>query len=192
MRLMAAHSKTDRDEGVETGRDSQPAEKSFAELLAERQVAGLSVDLGAMAAVSNIHRAAMQIRNYFEQGVLRDSNLTWSGFVTLWVLWIWGETQSRWLAEEVGVSRSTLSGILKTLEARGLLERRVHEDDARLLVAELTATGTRLIATLFPQWNAEERFVVSGLSDDGLRRLTNALRTIHETITTRRPGQSLS
>src|SRR5689334_9723984 len=87
-----------------------PAAKPFAEILAERQVAGLSVDLQAMAAVSNIHRVATQIRNHLEQGVLRDSGLTWTGFVALWVLWIWGETQTRYLAEEVGVSRSTLSG----------------------------------------------------------------------------------
>jgi MarR family transcriptional regulator, organic hydroperoxide resistance regulator len=162
-----------------------PAAKPFAEILAERQVAGLSVDLQAMAAVSNIHRVATQIRNHLEQGVLRDSGLTWTGFVALWVLWIWGETQTRYLAEEVGVSRSTLSGVLKTLERRDLIARRVHEDEGRLVVVELTAGGTRLIESLFPRFNDEERFVVSGLSDDAMRRLTNSLRTIQETLNSR-------
>jgi DNA-binding MarR family transcriptional regulator len=162
-----------------------PAAKPFAEILAERQVAGLSVDLQAMAAVSNIHRVATQIRNHLEQGVLRDSGLTWTGFVALWVLWIWGETQTRYLAEEVGVSRSTLSGVLKTLERRDLIVRRVHEDEGRLVVVELTAGGTRLIESLFPRFNDEERVVVSGLSDDAMRRLTNSLRTIQETLNCR-------
>ena len=157
-------------------------DKPFAELLAERQVAGLAVDLQAMAAVSNIHRVATQIRNHFEQGVLRDTGLTWTGFVALWVLWIWGETQTRWLAEEVGVSRSTLSGVLKTLERRELIVRRVHEDEGRLVVVELTPTGTQLIEELFPVFNDEERFVVSRLSDDAIRRLSNSLRAIQETL----------
>jgi DNA-binding MarR family transcriptional regulator len=160
----------------------RPTDKPFAEILAERQVAGLSVDLQAMAAVSNIHRVATQIRNHFEQGVLRDSGLTWTSFVALWVLWIWGETQTRWLAEEVGVSRSTLSGVLKTLERRDLIVRRVHEDEGRLVVVELTAAGYELIEELFPRFNDEERFVVSGLSDDALRRMANSLRSIQETL----------
>jgi DNA-binding MarR family transcriptional regulator len=158
------------------------ADKPFAEILAERQVAGLAVDLPAMAAVSNIHRVATQIRNHLEQGVLRGSGLTWTGFVALWVLWIWGETQTRWLAEEVGVSRSTLSGVLKTLERRDLIVRRVHEDEGRLVVVDLTPAGNQLIEGLFPRFNEEERFVVSALSDDAMRRLTNSLRSIQETL----------
>jgi MarR family transcriptional regulator, organic hydroperoxide resistance regulator len=161
-----------------------PTDKPFAEILAERQVAGLAVDLQAMAVVSNIHRVATQIRNHFEQGVLRDSGLTWTSFVALWVLWIWGETQTRWLAEEVGVSRSTLSGVLKTLERRDLIARRVHEDEGRLVVVELTASGAELIEELFPRFNDEEQFVVSGLSGDALRRMANSLRTVQETLNT--------
>ncbi len=159
------------------------AGKSFAELLAERQAAGLSVNQQAMAAVSNIHRVATEIRNHFEQGLLRSSGLTWSGFVALWVLWVWGDTQTRWLAEEVGVSRSTLSGVLNTLEGRGLVTRRVHEEEGRLVVVELTAPGTQLIEELFPSFNDEQTLVVSRLSDDALRRLTNSLRTMHDTLT---------
>ncbi|HEU5266065.1 MAG TPA: MarR family transcriptional regulator [Jatrophihabitans sp.] len=171
--------------GARTAESSNhTADKPFAEILAERQVAGLAVDLPAMAAVSNIHRVATQIRNHLEQGVLRDSGLTWTGFVALWVLWIWGETQTRWLAEEVGVSRSTLSGVVKTLERRDLVMRRVHEDEGRLVVVELTPAGAQLIEELFPRFNDEERFVVSALSDDAMRRLTNSLRSIQETLNT--------
>jgi MarR family transcriptional regulator, organic hydroperoxide resistance regulator len=153
--------------------------KSMAEMLAERQVSGLAVDLRAMAAVSNLYRVAMRARNHFEQGVLRESNLTWTGFVTLWVLWVWGEMQTRWLAEEVGVNRSTLSGVLNTLERRGLIRRRGHETEGRLVLAELTPEGESLIADLFPRFNAEERFIVSRLSPDQQDDLAGKLRTIH-------------
>ncbi len=153
-------------------------EKTMAELLAERHVAGMSLDLEAMATVSNIHRVATRIRNHFEQGVLRERELTWTSFVTLWVLWVWGETQTRYLAEEVGITRSTLSGVLNTLERRGLIARRAHETEGRLVLVSNTAKGKALMDELFPRFNAEESFVVSTLSEDAMRRLAGALRSI--------------
>jgi MarR family transcriptional regulator, organic hydroperoxide resistance regulator len=153
-------------------------EKTMAELLAERQVAGMALDLEAMATVSNIHRVATRVRNHFEQGVLRERELTWTSFVTLWVLWIWGETQTRYLAEEVGITRSTLSGVLNTLESRGLVRRRPHETEGRLVLVRNTDAGEALMAELFPRFNAEESFIVSTLSQDARRRLAGALRSI--------------
>jgi DNA-binding MarR family transcriptional regulator len=153
-------------------------EKTMAELLAERQVAGMSLDLEAMATVSNIHRVATRIRNHLEQGVLRERELTWTSFVTLWVLWIWGESQTRYLAEEVGITRSTLSGVLNTLENRGLVRRRPHETEGRLVLVSNTEEGEALMAELFPRFNAEESFIVSTLSEDARRRLASALRSI--------------
>lgn len=149
------------------------------EMLAERQVSGLALDLRAMAAVSSVYRVAMRARNHFEQGVLRDSGLTWTGFVVLWVLWVWGEMQTRHLAEEVGVNRSTLSGVLNTLERRGLVRRRGHETEGRLVLAELTPAGEALIGDLAPRFNAEESFIVSRLSPRQQDDLAGLLRTIH-------------
>jgi MarR family transcriptional regulator, organic hydroperoxide resistance regulator len=153
-------------------------DKSMAELLAERQVAGMALDLDAMATVSNIYRVSTRIRNHIEQGVLREWELTWTSFVTLWVLWIWGETQTRYLAEEVGVSRSTLSGVLNTLERRGLVQRRPHETEGRLVLVSNTEAGDALMADLFPKFNAEESFIVEPLSTDTLHRLASALRSV--------------
>ncbi|WP_161631685.1 MarR family winged helix-turn-helix transcriptional regulator [Pseudonocardia asaccharolytica] len=124
----------------------------------------------------------MRIRHHLEQGVLKQSELTWTGFVVLWVLWLHGELQTRHLAEEVGVNRSTLSGVLATLERRGLLTRRAHETEGRLVIVELTGKGRQLIEELFPRFNAEESFVVSSLSADAMRRLGNSLRTIGERL----------
>ena len=154
----------------------------MAEMLAERQVSGMQIDLRAMSTVGNVHRVAMRIRHHFEQGVLRESGLTWTGFVVLWVLWIWGEMQTRWLAEEVDVNRSTLTGVLNTLERRGLVMRRDHETEGRLVLAELTADGEQLIADLFPRFNAEEVFVVSALSAREQDQLADALRVIHRLL----------
>ena len=57
---------------------------------ARKRVGDLDVDLPSMAAISNLFRAVNAARNYIERKVLRDYNLTFSGFTTLWVLWVMG------------------------------------------------------------------------------------------------------
>ena len=55
----------------------------------EEQVAGkvgaLPLDVEAMAAISNLFRAANATRNYLERSVLAASGLSWTAFVVLWV-----------------------------------------------------------------------------------------------------------
>ena len=86
-----------------------------------------------MAAVSNIHRAATAIRQHLENSVLRTSDLTWTGFVVLWVVWIWGEMETRYVAEEAGISKGTLTGVAKTrtlsLDVGALNNELVLEND---------------------------------------------------------------
>jgi hypothetical protein len=81
---------------------------------------GGALDFTAMAAVSNIYRAANAIRNQMERDVLAEADLSWAAFTVLFVLWIWGDQQTRHLAAEAGVTKGTLTGVLKTLEKRGL------------------------------------------------------------------------
>lgn len=131
-----------------------------------------------MAAVANIYRAAAAVRQHFENSVLRGSELTWTSFVVLWVVWIWGEMETRYVAEEAGISKGTLTGVARTLTGRGLLERNSHPSDGRLAVLSLTAEGERLMEEVFPAFNAEEAFVAEGLSDRECRQLAGLLRKI--------------
>lgn len=159
------------------------AVKPLAELLGEQRVAGLRViNLDSMALVSNIHRASATIRDHFERSVLTEADLHWSAFVTLWCLWIYGELETRRLAHEAGVAKSTLSGILNSLEARKLVRRRTNEAERRLVIVNLTASGTSLISGLFPKFNAEETRIVAGLSPKQIKAATEAIRVILATI----------
>ena len=106
------------------------------------------LDFAAMAAVSNIYRAANAIRNHMEQKVLAEEDLSWAAFTVLFVLWIWGEQQTRDLAAEAGVTKGTLTGVLKTLEKRGLARRRAHESDGRLVMVSLEPKGLGVIERL--------------------------------------------
>src|SRR5215212_3999150 len=108
----------------------------------ERAVAerldGLALDMPAMAVVQNLYRAAGAIRNHLERSVLAPHSLTWTGWVVLWVVWIWADIEARHVAAEAGISKGTLTGVLSTLESRGLLVRRTHPGDARRVLVALT------------------------------------------------------
>ncbi|MFZ9986647.1 MAG: MarR family winged helix-turn-helix transcriptional regulator [Candidatus Nanopelagicales bacterium] len=149
----------------------------------ERQVTDrlgdLTLDYEAMAVVSNLFRAANAVRNHLERTVLAPADLTWTAFVVMWVVWIWDRVETRTIAAEGGFSKATLSGVLTTLEGRGLVERSRSETDGRLVDVTLTPKGTKLMRALFPKFNAEERAVTRHVDDLGsaaavLRALTLA------------------
>lgn len=148
----------------------------------ERQVAtklsGMALDFDSMAAISNVFRAANATRNFLERTVLAPSGLSWTAFVVLWVSWIWEPIETRTIAEEGGFSKATLTGVLQTLESRGLIKRNRSQEDKRLVLVTLTAKGRKLMVSLFPEFNKHEQEVLSGLSVQQKRELATALRQI--------------
>ncbi len=129
------------------------------ERTAESRLSGLEIDYDALHVTSNLFRAANTVRNHLEREVLAPADLTWTAFVVLWIAWIWGGAETRIIAEESGVSKATLSGVLNTLEKRGLVVRKQGAQDKRLVIVVLTASGTRLIKRLFPLINEQEQYV---------------------------------
>jgi DNA-binding MarR family transcriptional regulator len=134
-------------------------------------VSDLTLNFPAAAAVSSLYRAANAVRVYLTNSVLREHGLTWTGFVVLWVVWIWDGMETRHAAENAAISKATL-------EARGLITRRVGDTDRRLVNLELTPAGVDLMKELYPVFNAAEAEVVAGLSPRKLSDLTNSLRSI--------------
>jgi MarR family transcriptional regulator, organic hydroperoxide resistance regulator len=128
-------------------------------------VSDLPLNLPAAAAVSSLYRAANAVRVHLTNSVL-------------WVVWIWDGMETRHAAENAAISKATLTGVVKTLEARGLIIRRVSDTDRRLVNLELTPRGLALMKELYPVFNAAEAEVVAGLSPRGLAQLTNSLRSI--------------
>jgi DNA-binding MarR family transcriptional regulator len=142
------------------------------------RVGTLPLDLPAAEAVSSLYRAANVVRNHLTQTVLRPHDLTWTGFVVLWVVWIWDDHESRQVAESVGVSKATLTGVVKTLESRGWIRREQDAADRRRVRLRLTTDGRALMEDLYPRFNAEEQRVVAALSNRGTAQLTRHLRAI--------------
>ena len=138
-------------------------------------------DFEALLAVSNIYRAANAVRNRMEREVLGPSGLTWGGFTILFVLWVWGDRETGQLAEDCGLAKGTLSGMLTTLEKTGLVERSRHSEDGRRVVVALRREGRDAIESVFPEFNRYEAKFTAGLDDEERRELARLLRLVTAT-----------
>ena len=153
--------------------DLLPAEQKVQEALGD-----LPLDFRAMAVVSNLFRSSAAIRRHMEAKVLAADRLSWTSFVVLWVLWVWGDLEARELAAAVGISRPTGTGVVKTLEARRYVTRRKGASDGRLVIVSLTPEGRTKIEQLFPRFNAEEVAVTDHLEGEQQEALASMLRSL--------------
>ena len=153
-----------------------------AELEARKRVEALGVDVDAYAAVSNIFRVANAVRNYTERNLLSEFNLSFSGFTVLWVLWVWGPKESYALAEESGISKSTLTGVVKTLERLGLAARKPHAVDGRRVLVRATRKGISTMRKIFPRFNEVEALVTRDLSAEEKENLARSLRVMLHSV----------
>ncbi len=112
-----------------------------AELDVTAALGGLPLDFRSLLAVSNIFRAATAVRNHMERTILSEQQLSWSAFVVLFVLRVWGSRSPHRLAVEAGITSGTLTGVLNTLERKGLVERAGHATDGRRVVVSATPAG---------------------------------------------------
>ncbi len=151
-------------------------------LPAERKVLDelghLQLDFRAMWAISNLFRSSAAIRRHMEAKVLAADRLSWTSFVALWVLWVWGEMEARDFAAAVGISRPTATGVMTTLEGRGFVRRRKDAKDGRMVLVTLTPRGQDKIEQLFPTFNAEESAVAALLSPEQQEDLASMLRAL--------------
>jgi DNA-binding MarR family transcriptional regulator len=140
-------------------------------------------DFAALLAVSNVFRAATAVRNHMEREVLRDHELSWSAFVVLFVLRVWGEHESAQLAAEAGITGGTLTGVVGTLERRGLVTRESHPTDRRRQLVRPTDDGMLAVDQIMPVFNRHEALVTADLTDADRAELARLLRAVLRRVT---------
>jgi DNA-binding MarR family transcriptional regulator len=155
------------------GSDLLPAEQKVLEALGT-----LPLNFRAMWAISNLFRSSAAIRRHMEANILAEDRLSWTSFVGLWVLWVWGELEVHAFADAVGISRPTATGVLRTLESRGWVTRRRDAEDGRSVIVFLTGRGRTKIEHLFPRFNAEEATLAANLTEGQQQQLASMLRTL--------------
>lgn len=139
---------------------------------------GLPIDTDASHALLSVYRAANAVRTRLTNTVLREHDLTWTGFLVLWTLWLWEEMETRDIAESVGISKGTLTGVSQTLLARDLIIRTPSTEDRRLVSLRLSPTGEATLRKLYPDFNAVESRIVARVDAQDLTVMTGALRSL--------------
>lgn len=71
-------------------------------------------------------------------------NLTYTQYIVMMYFWERGDSSQKQLSEALLLDPSTLTPLLKKLEAKGYLTRRRSPEDERQLVLSLTEPGQRL------------------------------------------------
>lgn len=137
-----------------------------------------SLNLDAVAVVTNIYRVAQGLKNKMEQEVLSEYGLSWTAFSMLYDMWIWESIETKKLAESAGVTKATVSNITKTLERKELCYRKGDSRDRRMTYVALTEKGRQVMESLYPRFHKGEIEIVSGLSVDEQKRMSKYLRKV--------------
>jgi DNA-binding MarR family transcriptional regulator len=142
------------------------------------RVSGLPIDELALAVASNLWRASQRFKQRMETEVLREHDLSFSSFSTLFIVWIWGPIETREIARSQAVSKATVTSLLNTLEAKKLVKRKPSRQDKRLVLVELTALGRSTIEWVFPRFNGGEAEVAGALTVNEQLELSRLLRKV--------------
>ena len=86
------------------------------------------------------------------------------------------------IAERMMVTRATTTGLLDSLERRGLLRRVAGTGDGRSREVTLTAAGRAIVDRLVPAMHTFERELMGALSDAELRRLVGMIAALQHRI----------
>ncbi len=91
------------------------------------------------------------IRQY--QPFLSELDLTYTQYITMLVLWEYGDTNMKELGKHLFLNSGTLTPLVKKLEDKGYLRRKRNRKDERNLIIALTPQGLTLKekAVVIPQ-----------------------------------------
>lgn len=86
------------------------------------------------------------------------------------------------LADAIGVTRATMTGLLDTLEKSGLVRREAHPADRRALVVRLTPAGKAQIEAYLPGHYRAMSALFADLSEGERRTLRKLVRRVRKAL----------
>ena len=132
----------------------------------------------AMHAVTSLMRVQQLVIGRLD-AILKPHGLTFARYEAL-VLLVFSSRGSLPLGkmgERLQVHPTSVTSIVRRLEAAGLVERRAHPDDGRAVLAEITAAGRELVERATRDL-VEADFALGALSDGDLERLSALLAPV--------------
>lgn len=120
----------------------------------------------------------------WRQRFVAERGLTQPQFTTLMMLDCDGHEPAApsELADRVGVTRATMTGVLHALASEGSIERRPDPDDRRMQRISLTEAGRARLESVLPEYFASVSALMHGVAPDDRRRLARLLADVGRRI----------
>src|SRR5262249_59901715 len=128
-----------------------------------RQILDLQTDL---------YRSLRPAREWLEV------ELTMPQMKVLFLLYSDGVARMSQLASCLGVTLSTVTGIVDRLVEQGMVQRQEHPQDRRLVVCRLTSRGSETVERLHQAGRGRMAALLDGLSVDDLRTVVAGLAVL--------------
>ncbi len=129
-----------------------------------------------------LNRVGFAVTDVFTES-LAEAALTVPSWRVLAVLMSDGALRISELADLTSIELSTLSRLINTLAARGLVVRKAAKNDARVVNVALTARGRSIAAGLVPEATILEARLVEGISAAEVSQLKRLLDKLYVNIT---------
>lgn len=135
-------------------------------------------DLLAHRALESLIRAESSVRRRLSADLEREG-LSATGFSVLVVLTTaGGELELRALRHRLRTSKANATEVVSTLQQRGFVTRHRPPEDRRMVLVEITDTGSELVDRLFPEHTERVAQAFSVLDEDEKRSLTEICRKL--------------
>ena len=134
----------------------------------------------AMHAVTSLMRVQQLVIGRLD-AILKPHGLTFARYEAL-VLLVFSSRGSLPLGkmgERLQVHPTSITSIIRRLEAAGLVVRRAHPDDGRAVLAEITDAGRDLVEVATRDL-VDADFALGSLDDDALAQLSELLRPVRK------------
>jgi MarR family transcriptional regulator, negative regulator of the multidrug operon emrRAB len=135
----------------------------------------------ALKAGAELMRTGSDLLAVFET-ILGKSGLSQGRFLTLIVMNRTPdeEINPSILAQKLGVTRATMTGLLNGLEKEGLIERRAHAEDRRKVGVLLTANGRRTLDNILPDYYRHFAKLTVYLDEGERQTLISLLKKVNQ------------
>lgn len=141
------------------------------------------IDVNAFSASFLLFRLATQYLSFLESTVHRPRGLSTAGFRVLFTVWVYDELEPRQIARFSGVSTAAVSGVLGTLESKGLVDKQRDTTDRRLVRVRLSQQGVALLTETYADQNQAEQGMFAGIQN--LDEMSEQMRELLALLTER-------
>jgi DNA-binding MarR family transcriptional regulator len=140
-----------------------PSEDTPAIRLIEQGYGGADLDVAAVVDCMHLLRVSKRLLGHFYQLFLSHEISPGKYSVLCELLEANASVAPSTLADNIGVSRPTVTGLIDGLRKQGFVARQVDSKDRRKVSVRLTAQGERFIRELLPNQYSKMADLVNGL-----------------------------